>query len=495
MIRGFHIVFTTFVTRVLVCMRGGQAFVVSCGRRCSGTISNKNNRLPSDPSLQPLLCRDWVTARSDHVCSNAGRHAIARRFRTSIPADQRRINRRGRSAVMASSSTSHFSTAGATDGLPVKQHRNTFLLPPPPPRRPRDGRQSGDTDPAQSTPSMTQPQEGRRLVDNSASSGGKAGGDLEPAADSDGGGDEDGPLALVILNVRGEGESMELLHHLWDRAALRLCADGGANRLHDSFGDGADSSGGGDPSEERARFVPDVIVGDLDSLRPEVARYYEALGCEIALRADQDHCDFEKCLMEVESRLPSAAAEAATRLAAATAASADDGGEGSESREATTTTTTARTTCPATVVGLGAFGGRFDHEMQAFSLLHTYTSRFDRLVLMGAGNVAFLLEPGLSHAVQPDLRFEGPTVGLIPIGGPCRKIRTEGLQWNLEDQGMEFGVLVSSSNCVVEDVVRVVTDAPLVWTAEFKAASWIDALGPMRGVRLGVTTAGVQDSV
>lgn len=327
------------------------------------------------------------------------------------------------------------------------------------------------------TPSTAQTERGQPAVTSS----GKNGVDEEPPPADTVGGDSptDGPLALVILNVRGEAESMDLLHHLWDRAALRLCADGGANRLHDSFGDG---SGGGDPSEERARFVPDVIVGDLDSLRPEVARFYEGLGCEIALRDDQDHCDFEKCLIEVESRLPSAAPPAPPPPPPA---------DGDREGDATTTSS------PATVVGLGAFGGRFDHEMQAFSLLHAYTSRFHRLVLMGAGNVAFLLEPGRSHAVEPDLRFEGPTVGLIPIGGPCRDITTEGLQWNLKGQGMEFGVLVSSSNCVVEDVVRVVTDAPLVWTAEFKAASWMDAIAApiLEGGELGVAASGLEVGV
>ena len=125
------------------------------------------------------------------------------------------------------------------------------------------------------------------------------------------------------------------------------------------------------------------------------------------------------------------------------------------------------------MVGLGAFGGRFDHEMAGISLLHAYTSRFSRLVFMGSENVAFLLEPGLSHVVEPDPRFEGPTVGLIPVGGACRSVNTEGLKWNLEGGCLEFGVLVSSSNCVVAEEVKVTTDAPLVWTAEFRAAEWI----------------------
>lgn len=303
------------------------------------------------------------------------------------------------------------SSASSVAARPAKGHRNTFLL------------------------TMQEQAVAEANVDGVASD------------------NQDGPLALVILNAHGEGESKGLLRHLWGRAALRVCADGGANRLHDSFGGG---DGVGDPAEERAQYVPDIIVGDLDSLRPEVARFYESLGCEIRVRDDQDHCDFEKCLMEVEKWLSSSTPSGAD----------DDGGEESRPPAA----------CPATVVGLGAFGGRFDHEMQAISLLHAYNARFRRLVLMGGGNVAFLLEPGPTHAIEPDLRFEGPTVGLIPVGAPCRAVTTEGLKWNLDGGCLEFGVCVSSSNHVVEDVVRVTTDAPLVWTAEFKPAAWIEAI-------------------
>lgn len=257
----------------------------------------------------------------------------------------------------------------------------------------------------------------------------------------------DDRLVLVILNTKGEGESDALFRHLWESATLRVCADGGANRLHDSFDDHNEDRDGdsvNDTAEQRrARFVPDVIVGDLDSLRPEVAAYYQALGTEVKIYADQDHNDFEKCLLEIEGRL------GAGKSTAATAAPTK-----------------------ATVIGLGAFGGRFDHEMAAMSVLHTYTSRFSRLVLMGAGNIAFLLAPGLRHVIQPDARFEGPTVGLIPIGGACRSVTTNGLKWNLQAGRLEFGVLVSSSNCVVGEEVTIVTDAPLVWTAEFKAEEW-----------------------
>ncbi|CAM9973808.1 unnamed protein product [Ectocarpus fasciculatus] len=350
------------------------------------------------------------------------------------------------------SSSASYSLAAAASGLPVKRHRNTFLLPLQQHQQHREQQQRlpAMEEEALDLANPTPPEQ----RNNNSSSDGSNDDDQAAATIAAENDRLDGPLALVILNAQGEGESEGLLRHLWGRAALRVCADGGANRLHDSFGGGG--GGGEDRHQDRARFVPDVIVGDLDSLRPEVARFYEGLGSEIKLRDDEDHCDFEKCLVEVESWLSSPPPSPA-----------GGGGGGAP--------------CGATVVGLGAFGGRFDHEMQAVSLLHAYTSRFHRLVLMGAGNVAFLLQPGLSHAVQPDSRFEGPTVGLLPVGGPCRTVTTEGLRWNLEGRALEFGVCVSSSNRVVGDVVRVVTDAPLVWTAEFKAAAWMEAVSLAEG--------------
>lgn len=500
---GAAIVITAVIVCVLCCMRGGRAFATGCAR---GGCGRNHNRFASTPS-RSRSSLNIIGTNNHSNNSNRGARSIHGRLPAVTPEAPRRRTQRTTVVVMASSSASSaaFSTAAAAG--PAKRHRNTFLLPLQHQQQHQQQRhqqhqqqqQRRSRDEEVTTPTtgvLTKDEkhvrEGGGGTVNIGSSGSRGSGDDQAAAAAavvaavGGGNDTDhgGQLALVILNAQGDDEGKSLLRHLWSKATLRVCADGGANRLHDSFdvggehGEGGDSVG--DPSEDRARFVPDVIVGDLDSLRPEVARYYEDRGSEIKRRDDQDHCDFEKCLVEVESRLsPSDAAPPVETEAAASAAVVDDNrGDGTESR-ATNTAAAARVgspRCAATVVGLGAFGGRFDHEMQAVSLLHAYTSRFDRLVLMGAGNLAFLLEPGRSHTVEPDLRFEGPTVGLIPVGGPCRTVTTEGLQWNLDGRGLEFGVCVSSSNKVVGDVVQVTTDAPLVWTAEFKAAAWIEAV-------------------
>ena len=64
---------------------------------------------------------------------------------------------------------------------------------------------------------------------------------------------------------------------------------------------------------------------------------------------------------------------------------------------------------------------------------------------------------------------DGPTCGLIPLGCACDHITTTGLKWNLKDDSMTFGGLVSTSNRIVSDKVVVDLSAssqPLLFTAE-----------------------------
>jgi hypothetical protein len=79
-------------------------------------------------------------------------------------------------------------------------------------------------------------------------------------------------LVLVLLNYH----LPRFTPILWDQASLHVCADGGANRLYDElplwFPDD-------DPADVRQRHKPDVIKGDLDSIRPEVKEYYSQMVC------------------------------------------------------------------------------------------------------------------------------------------------------------------------------------------------------------------------
>ena len=84
-------------------------------------------------------------------------------------------------------------------------------------------------------------------------------------------------LALIILNAEQrarKGDAHDLFSHLWDQASVRVCADGAANRLHDALSPERRAAllhAQRIPPAERCRNqLPDVITGDLDSIRPEV---------------------------------------------------------------------------------------------------------------------------------------------------------------------------------------------------------------------------------
>jgi thiamine pyrophosphokinase len=57
---------------------------------------------------------------------------------------------------------------------------------------------------------------------------------------------------------------------LWSLADVIYCADGSANRLHDSL------FAVGDNVDDREQYLPHAICGDLDSIRCEVADYYRS---------------------------------------------------------------------------------------------------------------------------------------------------------------------------------------------------------------------------
>ena len=240
--------------------------------------------------------------------------------------------------------------------------------------------------------------------------------------------------ALVVLNTDCVGP---LLRRFWDQAHLRVCADGGANRLYDAaLANEAEAASG---------WVPHYVKGDLDSLRPEVARHFAKLGARVVQDPDQDTNDLEKCLELIRC--------------------GEGGGAGAGVAPKPPTALSRRTN----VFVVGALGLRFDHAMAGVHILHRYDGAFRRLVLLGPESLAFLLPAG-KHRIRVDPSLEGPVCGLLPLAGPCRAVTTRGLRWDLAGQGMAFGGLVSTSNEVVgvNDgegvVVEIETSDSLVWT-------------------------------
>lgn len=150
--------------------------------------------------------------------------------------------------------------------------------------------------------------------------------------------------------------------------------------------------------------MPSEVVGDLDSVRPEVAAYYASRGCPMVRLQDQEHTDLHKALLRMLDQQRGRGDEAA-RLAHA------DG----------------RPHPPQPWLAVAcALGGRLDHDLGALSTLHALCGGGEgvaggggggwaRATLLGRHSAATLLPPG-AHTLTPCPRREGGACGLVPFG-------------------------------------------------------------------------------
>nr|XP_039273064.1 thiamin pyrophosphokinase 1-like [Styela clava] len=235
-------------------------------------------------------------------------------------------------------------------------------------------------------------------------------------------------IAVLILNMDlGCDISPPIFHHLWDKAVFRACADGGANFVYDVIQKGTNGN--------RTKHMPDLISGDFDSIRPEAKQFYENQnGISIVHTPDQDATDFTKSLKLIFEKIHQKLIDVNL------------------------------------IVALGGKQDRFDHSMANISTLFqaaNFLPQHVRICLMFGSSYVCSLPKGKS-IIEVNTGLEGDWCGLIPIGNPVN-LTTTGLKWNLTNDKLEFGELISTSNELDgSNEVTVETDHPLIWTLAFK---------------------------
>jgi thiamine pyrophosphokinase len=196
--------------------------------------------------------------------------------------------------------------------------------------------------------------------------------------------------ALIVGN--GDPPSPALLRRLMASRPLLLCADGGANAV------------------AACGYVPDYIVGDLDSL---TAAGRGTVAPERLIRVDADNTgtDLQKALRQ--------AAGLGVRVATLT----------------------------------GVTGRRTDHTLWNLGLLRRFAGRLRLRIVDDYCEI---------RLVDRRIRFRariGQKVSLSPLDAAVTGVRTEGLRFALRGESLAAGVRDGISNEVVANPVQVTVEA------------------------------------
>ncbi|VDL95254.1 unnamed protein product [Schistocephalus solidus] len=149
---------------------------------------------------------------------------------------------------------------------------------------------------------------------------------------------------------------------------------------------------------------------------------------------DQDATDFTKCLQIVSRAITSMS----------------------------TSDTVQKISC---IVVLYGSGGRADHELGILKTLFIARDLTELPVLLVTeSSISWLLIKG-SNIVMLESQHIGAYCGLIPIGHSSN-VTTTGLEWNLDNQILDFEGLVSTSNKVKDTKITIICDHPILFTIE-----------------------------
>ncbi len=196
----------------------------------------------------------------------------------------------------------------------------------------------------------------------------------------------------VLIFANGDIEEIEWIRPYLAASTAVIAADGGSRHLL------------------RLGHLPDVVIGDLDSLPQEAQDWLEAGGVEIYVYPrDKNETDLELALLYAIFHYES------------------------------------------DIQILGAMGGRLDQTLANIMLL-AHPALVDRHIeLVTHHQQAWLVTE------RTEIRGEvGDKVSFIPIGGDVLVKETSGLRWPLSNETISVGPALGISNAMIEPVASIV---------------------------------------
>ncbi|CAI4036444.1 hypothetical protein SMKI_15G2890 [Saccharomyces mikatae IFO 1815] len=279
---------------------------------------------------------------------------------------------------------------------------------------------------------------------------------------------------LLILNQKID-IPRSLFYKIWKLHDLKVCADGAANRLYDYLNDN---------ETIRVKYLPDYIIGDLDSLSDKVFNYYKKNRVIIIKQTTQYSTDFTKCVNLISLHFNSPKFHALI--------SNEDNcqpNHGIELEKGIHTLYNNMTkslvfseVTPISLLALGGIGGRFDQTVHSITQLYTLSksASYFKLCYMTPTDLIFLIKKN-GTLIEYDPRFRNSCIGncgLLPIGEATVIKETRGLKWDIKNWPTSIvdGRVSSSNRFVGQKCCFIDTEHDIVLNVEIFVDKLIDFL-------------------
>ncbi|OQY76553.1 MAG: thiamine diphosphokinase [Ignavibacteriales bacterium UTCHB1] len=183
--------------------------------------------------------------------------------------------------------------------------------------------------------------------------------------------------SVIFLN--GVICKSKIINYYLSKKSFLVCVDGAGNYL------------------KRLNIIPDIVIGDLDSITATNLNYFKKRRVEILRITEQETTDFEKSLMYLKAH-----------------------------------------NCSDVTV-IGAMSNRTDHTLNNFSVMKRYSDKMNIKMVDDKFEVSFVTK-SINFKTVP-----GETVSFI--GFPvARGVTTSGLEFPLNNEDLEFGIKEGTLN-------------------------------------------------
>lgn len=190
---------------------------------------------------------------------------------------------------------------------------------------------------------------------------------------------------LILCN--GQIPPKTLIRKYLDEQTLFIAADGGGNIALE------------------IGFVPEVIIGDLDSF--DGSKLNKLINVQVIKDEDQETNDLEKALAWL-----------------------------------------LKNSAVVEVVILGATNKRLDHSLKNLSVMLQFNPQFKSLEMVDEYGRCFVLPKHFEASFEV-----ATTVSLVPFSGKVNNIVTQGLKYPLKNESLAVGIRDGSSNEIVQERV------------------------------------------